>query len=447
MPSATPSGPDEITDTGQAPASSPPTGRKYLRLIALGAAIGIPAALVAAGFMALVGQLEHLLWETLPHALGRTSPPFYLVVGLPVVGALVVLLARWLLPGDGGHDPLDGLSGAPTPAEYGPGVALAALGSLSFGAVLGPEAPLIALGSVVGMSVSRFVELGPQEKAVLATAGSFAAIAALFGGPIVAGVLLVEAGVAMGASLIPMLVPGLVASAIGYVIFEGLGDWGGLNTVALAVPGLPAYNGTRVLDLLVGVAVGVLAALLIAAVRHLGTRVSRLGSDGKRMAGLLIGGAIAVGLLAVTADALGASSQDVLFSGQDSVATLVAEGSLAVVVIVLVAKALGYAVSLGCGFRGGPVFPAIFLGVGLASLAVVTLDVSPTLAIAVGTAAGMAAMTRLLFSALVFSLLLVGTHGVDAMPAAVLAASAAWVTTTALQRDRTPAPPGPEAIA
>lgn len=43
--------------------------------------------------------------------------------------------------------------------------------------------------------------------------------------------------------------------------------------------------------------------------------------------------------------------------------------------------------SLGAGFRGGPVFPAIFLGIGLAMLADELLDVSPTLAVAVGTEA------------------------------------------------------------
>ena len=80
---------------------------------------------------------------------------------------------------------------------------MAALGTLSFGAVLGPEAPLIALGSVVGMAVAPRFNLNDQEKAVLATAGSFAAIAALFGGPIPAGVLLIEAGIALGARADP----------------------------------------------------------------------------------------------------------------------------------------------------------------------------------------------------------------------------------------------------
>jgi H+/Cl- antiporter ClcA len=351
-----------------------------------------------------------------------------------VVGAYLVVAARSLMPGDGGHPPLEGLSAQPTPFAWGPGVALAALGTLAFGSVLGPEAPLIALGSVVGVAFSTLFRLGPRENAVLATAGSFSAISALFGGPLVAGMLLVEAGVGMGAALIPTLLPGLVAAACGYLIFVGLGDWGGLDTTALSVPGLPEYNGTSLEDLLVGLVVGIAAAVLIVGVRRLAARVDHLRGRGLGMPALLIAGGLAVGLLAQLADVFGANSQDVLFSGQSSVPALVAEGSTKIVLILLVAKALGYAISLGCGFRGGPVFPAIFLGVALATLAVNLFDVSPTLAVAVGTAAGMAAATGLLFASLLFAALLVGTSGLDAIPAAVFAAAAAWLTRTALDR-------------
>jgi hypothetical protein len=52
-------------------------------------------------------------------------------------------------------------------------IALAALGTLSFGAVPVPQAPLIALGSVVGMTVTAFVRLGGREQNVVAAAGSF----------------------------------------------------------------------------------------------------------------------------------------------------------------------------------------------------------------------------------------------------------------------------------
>ncbi len=149
---------------------------------------------------------------------------------------------------------------------------------------------------------------------------------------------------------------------------------------------------------------------------------------------LLVGGGLAVGLLSLLAGALGADRQDVLFSGQTAIPEVVAETSAATIVVLFLAKGVAYAICLGVGLRGGPVFPAVFLGIALAMLTVVWLDVSPTLAVAVGAAAGMAAATRLVFSALLFSLLLVGEGGVDAAPAAVLAVAAAWITTAALSR-------------
>ena len=78
--------------------------------------------------------------------------------------------------------------------------------------------------------------------------------------------------------------------------------------------------------------------------------------------------------------------------------------------------------------------PAIFIGVALATLAIIILGVSPTLAVAVGTAAGMAAMTRLVFASLLLAALLVGREGLDAIPAAVLAAAAAWLVVTTVER-------------
>ena len=96
-------------------------------VIGLAALIGIPAALVAAVFLAVVNWLERWLWTDLPGYLGASAPPWYLVLGLPVVGACLVVAARTLLPGDGGHLPLAGLSMAPTPLKYGPGIALAAV--------------------------------------------------------------------------------------------------------------------------------------------------------------------------------------------------------------------------------------------------------------------------------------------------------------------------------
>ncbi len=414
-----------------------PSEATYLRLVGLGALVGIPAALVAALFLALVHVVEHWLWTDLPDWLGQKTPPWYLVITLPIFGAALVLFARRCLPGDGGGPPLEGIGGGAVPWRYGPSIALAALGTLAFGAVLGPEAPLIALGSVVGMVVVTFAHIDGPAKRVLATAGSFSAVSALFGGPLVAAFLLLEAGLSEGAALTPALLPGLVAAAVGYVLFIGLGNWGGLKQATLTISGLPPYHGTHLADLLLAIVVGLVVALVTFPIRRLAFGISARARA--HLVWILIGGGAAVGLLAEGARLLGGNSQEVFFSGQASVPAEVVETSVVTLLVVLVAKSIAYAVSLGCGYRGGPVFPAIFLGIGVAMCAVIWFGTSPTWAVAVGAAAGMTAGTRLIFASLLFGSLLAGSSGVDALPAAVLAAVTAWLVSGAL-RSRWPEP-------
>jgi H+/Cl- antiporter ClcA len=234
------------------------------------------------------------------------------------------------------------------------------------------------------------------------------------------------------------------------VLFVGLGSWGGLDQTSLVVPGLPDYQGTRVVDLLLAIVVGVLASLLISHVQLLARAVDRASAGTARTRyGVLLVGGLLVGVIAQVAQWLGADSQEVLFSGQSAVPQELAENSVRVLLVIVVAKALAYAISLGCGFRGGPVFPAIFIGVGIATFACILLDRSITWALAVGAAAGMASGTGLVFSALLFSMMLVGGNGRDALPAAVLAVIAAWLTNAALtrRRDRDTSEAGPTAQA
>jgi H+/Cl- antiporter ClcA len=411
--------------------AAPPTapqlgGPAYLRLIGIGAALGIPAALVAVAFLAAVHWLEHELWTSLPTALGLDAPPWWLILGIPVVGALLVWFARAALPGDGGHEPLGGISLAPTPISYAPGVALAALGSLAFGMVLGPEAPLIALGSVVGMVAARIWKVSGPASQVVSTAGAFSAVSALFGGPVVAGALLLEAGVGLGSALIPVLLPGAVAAAVGYVIIVGVGGWTGVPTSGMTVPDLPAYPTTRIIDLLLAIVIGLVVGLLVFVVKHVAAGVSaarpRVG-----MGPMLVLGALAVGGLTLLVQAAGGTYEDVLFSGQTTLPNLLAITDEKLILLILLAKALGYAICLGAGFRGGPVFPAMFVGTAAALLIGLPFGMSTTAVLAIGAACGMAAFTRLIFSSLVFVILLEGPVGLGAIPAAVLGAVTAWV--------------------
>ena len=84
---------------------------------------------------------------------------------LVLAGGLVVGLTIQHLPGNGGHVPAEGFkpSGAVPPIEL-PGIIIAAFATLSFGAVLGPEAPLIAIGSGMGVLAVHLRRNAPQTR-------------------------------------------------------------------------------------------------------------------------------------------------------------------------------------------------------------------------------------------------------------------------------------------
>ena len=157
---------------------------------------------------------------------------------------------------------------------------------------------MIALGSVVGVAMSRLARLDGRATTVLGTAGSFSAISALFGGPLVAGMLMVEGALEMGSRVLGILLPGLVAAGIGYLIFIGLGDWSGLDAPGLVVGNLPPYEGTHVLDLLVGLAVGLVTAVLIVWLKGVARRIDGEGTRRLGMPVLLLAGGLAVGVVA-----------------------------------------------------------------------------------------------------------------------------------------------------
>ena len=129
-----------------------------------------------------------------------------------------VLVERERLPGRGGHVPANGLNPAPTLPRDLPGVLLAAVAGIGLGIVLGPEAPLMALGGALGAIMIRAVRSdAPDEAAALmASAGVFAALSFLFGSPLIAAVIVIEAAAIGGSRLPVVLVPGLGAFPRGW---------------------------------------------------------------------------------------------------------------------------------------------------------------------------------------------------------------------------------------
>ncbi len=407
----------------------------YLRTLAFAALLGIPVAVAAVLFQTAIHDVIHLVWDVVPHWLDWNEPPGWYVVLVPGLAGLFVALAL-RLPGHGGHAPLEGLGlRALEPVDLG-SILLAALATLGLGLVLGPEAPLIALGLGFGVIATRLVRLGQTEARALVLAGAFAAIAALFGGPLVAAFLVFELAAAGGAipaqAMGRALLPGLVAAGSGALVFTGIGDWPGLHQTSLALPSLPAYETVRIADLGWCFLLSIGIAVVVVGIRHLAHGIATQAAPRPELA--LVFAGLGVGLLAVVFRATADRPVDlVLFSGQNEMPAIIAEGSAAVLALLVVAKGLAYALSLGAGFRGGPVFPALAVAVAIGVLAADVLPgLETTPAVATGIAAATAAVLRVPFTAVLLASLLVGSSAQDVAPIAVLAAAVGWIVATAL---------------
>src|SRR5882757_5245112 len=123
--------------------------RRFVVLLVIVAVIGVVVSLAAWCFLEGIYQLQQELYTHLPHALGyQHGPPKWWPLPVLAIAAALVALAIARLPGNGGHVPAFGLAaGDPQPPKVLPGVIIAGLATIGSGLVLGPEAPLIALGS------------------------------------------------------------------------------------------------------------------------------------------------------------------------------------------------------------------------------------------------------------------------------------------------------------
>ena len=407
----------------------------YVRTLVLAALLGVPVAFAAVLFQTAIHDVIHLVWDVIPDELGWSQPSWWYVILVPgLAGLLVAAAVR--LPGHGGHAPLEGLGADPIPPIALTSILPAALASLGLGLVLGPEAPLIALGLGLGAIAVRLIRLEGTGAQLLVLAGAFAAVAALFGGPLVAAFLLFEVTAAGGKvpaqQIGRALLPGFVAAGTGALVFTGVAGWSGLHQTNLSIPSLPPYETLRFTDLAWCLLMAVVVAVLVVAIRHLAHRIAAQSVLGP--AGLLIAAGLVVGALAVVFRATADRPIDlVLFSGQNELPAVIAEGSAGVLLLLVVTKGLAYALSLGAGFRGGPVFPAIALGVAAAMAAANVLPgLHTTPAVAAGIAAGTTAVLRVPFTAVLLVSLLMGPSAFDVAPIAVLAAAMGWLVASVL---------------
>ena len=346
--------------------------KQYVALLILAAVLGVVISFLVYWYLKLVTDMQTWVFTDLPKGLGFSGePPWWPLLPLAVAGAIVGATIRYL-PGRGGHSPADGFqTGPPAAAINLPGIFIASLAGLSLGAVIGPEAPVIALGgglAVLAVKLARR-DVPQRTAAVLAATGSFAAISTLLGNPLSGAVLLLEASGLGGATATIALLPGLVGAGIGSLIFLGLGSLTGYGTFSLAVPDLPPAAHLNVAQLGWAIAIGAAAAVVCVGIKR---------------------------------------------------SALFVRPHIERLLLVLTPLA---------GFRGGPIFPSLFVG-ATGGILLSHLPGLPVIAgAAIGIGAMVAGMLQLPITAVLITTLFLGTDGVNTMPLTILAVVTSFVLT------------------
>ncbi len=318
----------------------------------------IPAMLLAAAISLILGYfvLEIvnagiiLMWETIPET--WTSTPAWYVIGLLLVSAVLVFVIRKFV-GDAGHSPIGGIKvSSITPKEY-VGVILAIVASLWGGIVLGPEVALVATGSMIGGLVTKWMHCSDAkgQKQVVGF-GALGAILALFVAPILSG--------------------------------------------SLKLGGIPSV--IEVDQLGWAIAVAIIVTVIVTLARVVAALIARVVGSGPHLP-ILIAAALIVGASAlIVQNQTGASITFIVTSGEEFITQLPTLTSVSTVIAIIVFKAIAYAVSLGAGFRGGPFFPAMFVGAAVGLLiSLVMGDSGPSVpaAVVVGVIASLIATAPL----------------------------------------------------
>ncbi len=196
---------------------------------------------------------------------------------------------------------------------------------------------------------------------------------------------------------------------------------------------MPPFDGPGWGDFGWTILLAVTAAVVAFAIMELARWCKRLVDT--RLLPLTVVAGLAVGVLAIAfAESTDQSADAVLFSGQEAFGSLFAEVStlsVSTLMLLFLFKGLAWSISLG-SFRGGPTFPAIFLGVVAGLMAAHLPGYAETQAVAALVGAMCVSILRLPLSSVMIALLLTVDAGLAVAPLVIVAVVVAYLTSLAL---------------
>ena len=234
-----------------------------------------------------------------------------------------------------------------------PGVVAVSAVSLIGGASLGPEKALGAMGGGAGGWIAQRRGLGEEGSKVNTLAGFAGAYGGLFSSPVIVVMLILEVARPGGQRLVKALAAEIVASSVSFGIYFAIA-----GAVFLGDYKVPQYT-FHDWQLLAGVPLGLFAAVVVTLLAGFMMLASRLFGRLKvpALAKSTLGG--------VVFGVVGVALPLTMFSGSDQLKIVLNDAGtlgLGLLVAILIAKMLTFAVSQESGFVGGPIFPSLFIG-------------------------------------------------------------------------------------
>ncbi|HAW6314586.1 TPA: ion channel protein [Escherichia coli] len=332
-----------------------PRARTMLLLSLPAVAIGVASSLILIVVMKIASVLQNLLWQRLPGTLGiAQDSPLWIIGVLTLTGIAVGLVIRFS-QGHAGPDPAcEPLIGAPVPPSALPGLIVALILGLAGGVSLGPEHPIMTVNIALAVAIGARLlpRVNRMEWTILASAGT---IGALFGTPVAAALIFSQT--LNGSSEVPLwdrLFAPLMAAAAG-ALTTGL-----FFHPHFSLP-IAHYGQMEMTDILSG---AIVAAIAIAAGMVAVWCLPRLHAMMHQMKNpvLVLGiGGFILGILGVIGGPVS------LFKGLDEMQQMVANQAFSTsdYFLLAVIKLAALVVAAASGFRGGRIFPAVFVGVAL----------------------------------------------------------------------------------
>ncbi|WP_241968540.1 chloride channel protein [Streptomyces sp. ICBB 8177] len=401
---------------------------RMLLITGLALLVGAAGAVAALALLRLIGLVTNLVFyqrcATSLVAPGHAHHPWWLVLGAPVVGGLVIgLMARYGSEKIRGHGMPEAIEAILTGgSRVAPRVALlkpvSAAISIGTGGPFGAEGPIIMTGGAIGSILAQGMKLSADERKTLLVSGAAAGMAATFNSPVAAVLLAVE--LLLFEWRPRSFVPVVGAVAVSTVCRGFLLGTAPIFPVATA--GLKVTAGDTALCVVAGVLGGALAVAATWLVYRAEDGFARLPFHW--MWWPAIGGAIIGlgGLVEPRALGVGYDVIDQLLTGRATVSLIIG---------ILVVKTLIWALSLGSGTSGGVLAPVFMIGGGVgAAEGLVFPHVVPGFWAMTGLAAVVGGVMRSPLTGVVFTLEL--THAWGASLPLLVSSTAAYALSALL---------------